>query len=49
MKTEVIFYTAVAAAILLQVVILGINALTCVTIPMTLFLSLHVLEVWKVR
>lgn len=44
MKKQIIIALAVITAISLQAILLGINGLTLISIPMTIYLGLEVIE-----
>lgn len=44
MKKELIGITAITLATLAQIYLIGINGLTLISVPMTIFLGLHVME-----
>lgn len=44
MKTIIIGLVAILVAIALQVAFIGINGLTIVSIPLTMYLGFHVIE-----
>lgn len=44
MKTNIIGLTAIVLASVAQIYLIGINGLTLISIPLTIFLGLHTLE-----
>ena len=44
MKTNIIGLTAIVLASVAQIYLFGINGLTLVSIPLTIFLGLHTME-----
>lgn len=44
MKTNIIGLTAIVLASVAQIYLIGINGLTLFSIPLTIFLGLHVME-----
>ena len=44
MKTNIIGLTAIILASVVQIYLIGINGLTIVSIPLTIFLGLHTME-----
>lgn len=44
MKKDIIGITAITLATLAQIYLIGINGLTLISVPITIFLGLHVME-----